>query len=384
MRYKIHEDNVERLEKKLTTIRNKCEKYGCAYNFKKEEEVFVKDEDGNIVKYVMFEVDGIAKQNGWTFVATVEFTENGNIIRKAGNVDVEVPERYYTSAPICEHCGTRRRRKNTYIIMNEDGEFKQVGRSCLKDFTRGLDAELVASYIQMFDSLIEGESVDASCRGTHRYIEIKELLRYAFEVVKKFGYANAYSEYPTKARVSNYYYVNTGFLNDSKGLIRKEMEEVGFDAYTEENECTVTKALEWLSAQEENTNYIHNLKTVCSLPYITDKEIGIASSLAVAYQKVVEKEERKTIEATNSKSEYVGNIGDRITIAIVERKVVTSWNTQYGVTMIWKIVDADGNVYTWKTSNYIDEEATQLIGTIKAHTEFRGVKQTELTRCKIK
>ena len=52
------------------------------------------------------------------------------------------------------------------------------------------------------------------------------------------------------------------------------------------------------------------------------------------------------------------------------------------------MVDKDGNIYTWKTSGgiycngYADE--VELKATVKAHNEFRGAKQTELTRCKAK
>ena len=50
------------------------------------------------------------------------------------------------------------------------------------------------------------------------------------------------------------------------------------------------------------------------------------------------------------------------------------------MTYIYKIVDIDGNIYTWKTSGGIAEETTEIVGTVKAHNEYRGTKQTELTR----
>lgn len=52
---------------------------------------------------------------------------------------------------------------------------------------------------------------------------------------------------------------------------------------------------------------------------------------------------------------------------------------------IYKFADADGNIFLWKTQKYIDEDdkIARLVGTVKAHDEFRGVKQTHLTRCKI-
>ena len=58
--------------------------------------------------------------------------------------------------------------------------------------------------------------------------------------------------------------------------------------------------------------------------------------------------------------------------------------TEFGYTYIYKMIGEDGNVYTWKTSKVIDEdEEVLIIGTIKNHNEYRGIKQTELTRCRV-
>ena len=50
------------------------------------------------------------------------------------------------------------------------------------------------------------------------------------------------------------------------------------------------------------------------------------------------------------------------------------------MTKIFKIVDTDGNIYTWKTSGGIADGTETIVGTVKAHNEYRNVKQTELTR----
>ena len=60
--------------------------------------------------------------------------------------------------------------------------------------------------------------------------------------------------------------------------------------------------------------------------------------------------------------------------------IVTSWETQYGLTKIFKIIDANGNVYTWKTSGGLADDSIEIVGTVKSHNEYRDVKQTELTR----
>lgn len=111
MVYEIFEGNFERLEKKLNRIGNKCKKYGCDFCFSVIGETFreVIDEstkEKHIARFITVEVSGTAKVNDWEFVAELEHTENGNIIRGTGIY--EIPERYYTGKPVCEHCKSNR------------------------------------------------------------------------------------------------------------------------------------------------------------------------------------------------------------------------------------------------------------------------------------
>lgn len=155
MIYPIFEGNMPRLEKKLNRIKNKCKKYGCEFSYKVVGEEYRKHE-GMAIRFVLVEAEGTAVINGWEFVAEVEHTENGNIIRGTG---IEVPERYYHCEPICEHCKTNRRRKYVYIVRNtQTGEFKMVGKSCLNDYTHGMNAEFAAAYLSLFDELVKAEA----------------------------------------------------------------------------------------------------------------------------------------------------------------------------------------------------------------------------------
>ena len=64
---------------------------------------------------------------------------------------------------------------------------------------------------------------------------------------------------------------------------------------------------------------------------------------------------------------------------------LTSWETQYGTTFIYKITDINNNCFIWKTSkNFFDYNILKLIkGTIKEHSTFNHIKQTVLTRCRV-
>lgn len=130
MQYSIYEGNMERLEKKLKRIENKCNKYGNT-NFKFEvvgtEYKEIELDNGKKIntKFYIVDVDGIAKVNDWVFVAIIQHKDNGNIIRQF-KTDIEVPEKYRHTESICEHCNYKRVRKDTYLIYNEvTNEFKK-------------------------------------------------------------------------------------------------------------------------------------------------------------------------------------------------------------------------------------------------------------------
>lgn len=395
-RYDIFEGNMERLEKKLTRIANKCEKYGCSFHYSKVGETFRTMEDENGIpytaKFIVIEAEGTAIVNDWEFVASIEHTEKGNIIDRIG--DIEVPERYYQGKPICEHCKSNRYRKYTYIVRNTvTNQFMQVGKSCLQDFTNGMSAEGIAHYISLFDTLIEGEAPYPGCYG-ERYLNTKTALKFVAETIKHFGYVRTQdSGRSTASRAFGYYEVSHGYIWNREVMLqlKSEMDSVGFNEESLDTVQLVHDALNWILQQEETNNYMHNLKTACSLEYVTYKNSGILASLFPTYNRELEyqaekaeRERRIAAERANEqKSIFIGKVKDRITIKVYSVKCVTSWETDFGITRIYKIVDVEGNVYTWKTGNFLEDKIDTLVGTVKDHKEYRGIKQTEITRCRV-
>jgi len=265
------------------------------------------------------------------------------------------------------------------------GEFKQVGKSCLKDFTNGMDAEYVASYISLFDSLIEGVSTGASFSSCQSYISMKEALCYIAETIHHFGYVKADGVKATKMMASDFYRIDKGHRWIGSDAIEEEMEQVGFNAGSDYARKKTEDALSWLLEQDEVNNFMHNLKTVCSLDYVEYSHFGILASLFPAYDRFLEKKQEVEKEnESNLKSAYVGTVGERITVKVADFKIITSWYTQFGWTGIYKIVDEDGNVFVWKTSREIPDNTKEITATVKGHQEYNGVKQTELTRCRCK
>lgn len=408
--FEIPACNLAALEKKLTRVRNKCARYGCEFTYEKTGETVreVKDDDGKkyTVRYITLRTSGHAIINGWQFVASVEHTEKGNIINRVE--DIEIPSRYYCGDPYCEHCRTRRARKDTYIVRNlETGDFKQVGKTCLYDYTHGLNAEFIAATEQWFHDLEDAQNY----RGggyAERMLDTREFLAYCAETIARFGYVRTQDAgESTRDRATSYYGVEHGwysglYAKEIREELTREMEKVGFNAHRPQNAEKVTAALDWLSRQDVSGNYMHNLTVATALEFTIISNAGILCSLFPTYDRELEREaeraERERELARKAEMEKVsdwqGEVGKRVEFKPVEARIVTSWvnsfNPYGGMVYIWKIKDGDGNIYTWKTSNVFRENndgevvlPETIKGTVKEHKTYREVKQTELTRCKL-
>ena len=99
--------------------------------------------------------------------------------------------------------------------------------------------------------------------------------------------------------------------------------------------------------------------------------------------------ETKKREANPSKSEHLHEVGEKIDLKLKLARIATydTHYTYYGeVHCIYTFEDADGNVYVWKTQAGIDAnigDEVEVKGTVKENGEYKGVKQTVLTRCRI-
>lgn len=400
MEYLIYEGNMDRLQKKLTRIENKCKKYGNTefkFEIKGEQykEIEVDDECFNN-KYYLVEVEGIAKINDWVFVATIQHKDNGNIIRQF-KTDIEIPEMYRSTDSICEHCHSKRIRKDTYLIYNETTqEFKQVGKSCLQDFTNGLSAENVAQYISWFDEIIEGQQVDSL--NSKKYYSVELIILNAIETIKHYGFiskamameSNDRFIMTTTERVIEFMFPNRCM---NRIEILKEMESIGYNYESENNKAELNKMLEWLKNTDNNSQYISNLKITVADGCCEPRDFGLIVSLPSAYFKALEREQDRLIREQkraeklllNANKQYIGKIGERLNIDISAVECVTSFPTDYGMMRIYRFETVNGDILIWKTSNFIEhtDKVKKIKATIKAHNEYKDEKQTEISRVKI-
>jgi len=398
MQYYIHEANMEKLTHKLAMIERKCKKYDCTFTFNITGEKYVEVEADNgckyLQRYVIVDVEGVAKVNDWEFIGTLEHTECGNIIRQY-KTDAEVPTEYRNRKPICEHCNSDRYRKDTYIIRNTvTGDYKQVGKTCLKSFTNGLSAEQVAQYLQYFTQLENMNDMGFEGGSCKRYEEIKQYLTAVIEVVDKLGFISKskaeseefYGCMPTVSTVNS-------CLHPYGKYDREIIEQIDFKGNIEENKQKVEVILEWIKGLNAKTlngsQYIYNLYITAHKQYLEYRDLGLITSLPSAYYKHINDiKEKEKQEQAKEGSKYVGEIKDKLQFEYKDAKIISSYETEYGRQYICQFLDENDNVFIWKTGNgYIFNEDGKVNGTIKgtvkAHNAFNGVLQTELTRCKV-
>lgn len=396
MGFLIHESRILAFEKKMDIIKRKCEKYNKEFKYRRIGETFqeVTIEENFTILTRFFEVEfdsNIILNENWKVIGTIDFTDNGNIIKCFDEND-NIPKRFFhTTNRICDHCNTKRDRVNVILIKNKKtGEIKQVGKNCLKEYTN-IDLELVAIYMQVWETCKDEKTVVINSKGYKHMVNVKEMLLYAIETINLFGYVKSDSDdaIPTKWVTNGIYLTKT----DSHGLSwqsRKHYQEMidkyNFNENTEANKKEMNDMIDWiLNKNVANNIYLNNLQNICKNEYISIENIGFLVSLPIAYRKEMEKiEKEKEKEKATGNSDFIGKVGDKIEVTINKASLVTSYITNYGICFVYKFIDTNDNVLVWKTSKAINNlDVKKVSGTIKEHNTFNKEKQTVITRCKL-
>lgn len=388
----------EDIEKAVARAAKKAAKYGkeltVTYGEPRAEKVAVREIDYTTstirtidtitVEVLDLTIDSeIIKKDGYKVVAKIEHLDGGNVV----NVfDGEMNANWSTVAPKCEHCNSNRDRKVTFIVESENGEQKQVGSGCLKEYC-GIDPQTIGA-LNSLREIIVNEDVDHyDFRGRPYEVayDTEEVLAYAIKVYREQGYVKSGYNGSNKAEIYSQIGKNVTLSADDKAQAH-EMAEV-------------IKAMDWETA---NKNLLDNTQSLLKAGYCKNNHFGYIAYAPVAYKKVLEKMERDAQhmanrEAEANASEYVGEIGKRAVFEIAKLELVTSWEGAYGWTYLYKFTDKSGNVLIWFASgtfghwvekNGIEdwelyENVSKIKATVKNYTERDGVKQTVVTRVKV-
>ena len=189
MKYYIFRFNLGKLKSLVKKLAKKTEvKFDYDENDIKQERILVANGVYAICTKIGVELDINYKVGDYDIIAELEHHTEGNIIR-AINPKYSVPTQYRTCKPYCEHCNKLRNRANTYLLIDANNNYKQVGKSCLKDFI-GYDSTKVISMIDSINSLIRDYNEEEIINESNycKYRELKELANKFYQILLKDGY----------------------------------------------------------------------------------------------------------------------------------------------------------------------------------------------------
>ena len=382
---------MESFEKKIARIRRKAELAKVDFSYKRLEPIQKEtDLPGVTVECVPVMVECKIHYENWVVIAVLEHQPYGNLVHlvegewRPGK-ELKLPEKYKTAQSYCDHCNTMRARNKTVVLYNtETKEFKQVGTTCLKEYTSGIDADMIAAFEECTKEPTEFMGFTSHSKW---YIDIKNFLAGVVAASSLYGYISK-----SKAREIN--------ENNNKTIVEatcdltirlmssKNVEEDWKNIYKSDDTNTfVEEALEWIQNMDaDNNSYFENLKVICSNELVELKHIGYAASLIASYQKHLLAEKKKIeAEKQNEMYHYYRNVGDKVSLQ-GNLACVANYDTQFGTMYVYKMIQSSC-IFVWKTSKYlgIDDSGKEVMitGKIKEQSEFRGVRQNILTRCKV-
>lgn len=388
--YKVPSANMGVLADKFKKMARRAKRLDLpapTYTEIKTERVENKNGDIYLLHHLVVDPGCVeVKVAGWTFIATIQHTDAGNIIRAVG--DQEIPHKYREVTQLCEHCNKVRNRKDTYILKHEDGSTKQVGRNCLADFF-GHDALMYAEraqYLVDVDDL--GESMEDDFgfggRGGPRFTALEQYLPYVAEVIKLNGWMSKKS-----AREMDIPSAATSVVaeNHMKPKEAPPGYKFLFSTPSEESHKMAEAAIEWCAELEgeELPEYLHNIRIIARRMVCEPRDMGMAASIISAYQREMMKRRLAELKEKRAEiSKHVGTVGDKLRkkLLLEEVRLIVPLYGGYSK-HLHEMSDEDGNVYTWWSSSAVLEAGKEYIleGTLKSHTEYKGVKQNVLTRC---
>ena len=385
MTFTIYANRLEEVVKKIEKLESKAKKYGKKLNFSVGEEhpetIAIRDIDhvtqtiytkGTCVVAAVdidIDFDNFICLDGWRVVAQIDHVEGGNVVNLIDSKE-QINTTWYRLKPFCEHCGTNRRRNTTFIVKYENGQYKQVGKSCLMDYT-GISPALVAMVAEVKDICIDSSGEREfynSDIDNIKMFSIRDILAASVESIEKYGYVKSNCPNSTKSNVLE--------------MLRKQTET------SEKSKKEADNIINWLKNLDVDVGIERDCKNLICGEYARIKHIGKLAYMPISYKKAIEQRRREIEQSARKEAEkasnYIGIVGEKVTFTAEKAALLTSYFTEYGYTYVYKFV-SNSNVFIWFSSRNIEgiKDGCTIKGSVKNHSERDGVKQTILTRCKV-
>lgn len=277
----------------------------------------------------------VAVEGGWQLVACADFASTDTPL--VYNLDDDIDLRAADVTTECDHCHTSRRRHDVFIVRNEAGDLRQVGRNCVVDFLAH-DAERLLSVMRFLDDLDDEDRMWGGGGGDGS-VPTEVFVRAARAAVMTYGWVKSSDWERTPTRQMAY-----GLLMPIKGDSRSDVEarEAQELAWSDEVGEYAAAAIEWAAALSPKSDFDENLQAVARSERLGHKALGIAAYLPVAYARHLDAEAERKVESERRAalpSTPVPEGRNVVTGTILSLKDVAS---DYGVTEKMVVEDERG------------------------------------------
>jgi len=301
---------VEQLNKVISQINSKGAEFGLTEPLQPITVKVVGDEQiktrkkGVFIPAKLVAIEGSApKIKDWTFVASIlpltgDDGRPMNLI-KAVPGEGPIPEEYRREVPKCDYCKQPRRRNETFLVRDQKGEFKQIGRNCLAKFLGTESPEVAAGLASALADLLSTVEVlggtdawDDEYGGAgerrERTVDIGTFVSIVIGLIRAAGWTPRskadLSKLGATADLAWRWLVERDGEEQVRKILPKDFES------RPEDEDLAAKAIEWArelknQAPEALDDYLWNLTAAASQNVVSHQTSGIVASLVNAYQR---------------------------------------------------------------------------------------------------
>jgi len=335
----------------------------------------------------------------WTPLAILENAEGSDrvLVRKMPNVKKDIlehiPKKWEGN---CDHCGHKRQRNSTALVESKDGKVREVGTSCLFDYT-GIDPTLLTSLY-------------AAMEGISRYPppwnedDWAAYMDYLAEMGYSGGGRTAAPEWPLTHFLvvchRLFGYKGAYIKGLGKDILKSRVVKKGEqhylyqedkDSYLEilppddDHYDTVDEIITYVDNMKCRSDFDYNLQSVAKSSVATNKNAGIAAAMWFVWNRAKEQGRLdRMFNPPEVTGEHLGDVGERIEFTgLVTKKM--SRESYYGLTTMFVFTTKEGNEVIWwssSTKKGLPEvgDEVQVKGRVKRHGEFNDKKNTTINR----
>jgi len=302
----------------------------------------------------------------------------------------------------CDHVKAKRNRKQTFVVLHDNGTMKAVGRQCIKDFLGHTNPNHLASWAECLVELgnvaryAEDEEWLGGGGGREvPHYDLEYFLGWVAGATRVHGWMSRTRAHDgaCQATVDHVDYLLdppsfTGRHPADTAAYEKDLEAC---RPTDADKAEAGAALEWALgldieklAEGANT-YLANVAALARAGVVEPRTWGLGGSIVAAYARA---RDLATEKAALPESRHVGTPKGRDSYRVRVEKVIPNEGA-YGLTLITKMLAWDegremyANDMVWfaSTEHELKEGGEYLVkATVRQHGEFNGRLQTIVNR----